>query len=98
MMNKGTMTALQDSAVYEAVEHALANFLGTDDLDEAMVELVAFRIDNFVKKSAKDLTLCARFDDMLAGTSTYVQTDLDELAMNDYIGELVEQLENYDVI
>jgi hypothetical protein len=95
---KRTMTALQDTVVYQAVEHALANFLGTDDLDETVVELVADRVRIQVEKMAEDPTWVGYFDDVLAGTSTYVQTDLDEVELNDYLCELVTQLEAYGVV
>lgn len=78
--------------LYQAVEHALANFTGEDDIDETIIELVAHRIDEHLERTG-DVS-----DDVLASTSTYVQTDLDEETLNDYVGELEEQLEAYGIL
>jgi len=89
-------------AAYEtlcsAVEHSLGNFLGTDDFDQEIIELVAMRIDEHLQKMADNPVLNGYFDDMLASTSTFVQSDMDEDTLNDYVGELVEQLEEYGVV
>jgi hypothetical protein len=79
--------------LYDAVEHALANFLCTDDLDENMIELVAHRLGEHIENIESPY-----FDDILASTSTYVQADLDEVELNDYIGELSTQLEDYGLL
>jgi hypothetical protein len=84
--------------LYQAVEHALANFTGEDDIDETIIELVAHRIDEHLEKMGADPVLTGYFDDILASTSTYVQTDMDEETLNDYVGELVEQMETYGVL
>ena len=77
-----------------AVEHALANFTGSDEpVDGDIVDLVANRIcehwDNRYSSS---------FIDILESTSTYVQCDLSELELNDYAGELETQLEEYGLL
>jgi hypothetical protein len=76
--------------IEDAVEHALANFLCTEDIDETMVELVADRIIEHWDRRDSDF-----FEDILASTSTYVLCDLDEVELNDYVGELDTQLDEY---
>jgi hypothetical protein len=79
---------------YDATEHALANFLGTDDLDQDMINLVA---DCCVQAIAA-LPNWDYFNTLLEKSSTYVQCDLSELEMADYVGELEEQLEDYGLL
>jgi hypothetical protein len=82
------------STYYDATEHALANFLGTDDLDQDMINLVA---DCCVQAIAA-LPDWSYFANLLEKSSTYVQCDLSELEMADYVGELEEQLEDYGLL
>ena len=89
-MKNETTTPVDYVTLYRAVDHALANFLGTDDVDEGIVELVAHRIaEHWDNRDS------GYFEDILASTSTYVQCDLDELELADYVGELETQLDDY---
>ena len=83
---------LNYETLYDAVEHALANFLCTEDLDQNVIELVANRIAEHW-----DERYSASFDNILESTSTYVMTDLDECELVDYVGELDTQLGDYEL-
>jgi hypothetical protein len=78
----------------EAAEHALANYLGTDDLDEAIIELVA----DCARQAVAALPDWTYFQNLLEKASTYVQVDMGELEMQDFTGELEEQLEDYGLL
>ncbi len=77
----------------QATEHAIANFTGDDEIDPDVVELVADLGRQAIQladegKYAQALMLVEK-------ASTFVQVDLDELEMTDWIGELDTQLEEY---
>ncbi len=89
-----TQTAtLNYTELCNAVEHALANYTGEDDIDGDIVELVANRIHEHWDKRGS-----YTFDEILESTSTYVQCDLSEEELADYAGELEEQLEAYGLL
>ena len=77
-----------------AAEHALANFLCTDDLDQDMIELVA----DCMRQAIAVVPNWSYFQSLLEKSSTYVQADLNELEMADYVGELEAQLEEYGLL
>lgn len=77
-----------------AAEDALANYLGTDDLNDATVELVA----DCMRQAVAVIPNWSYFQALLEKSSTYVQADLDELEMADYVGELETQLEEYGLL
>ena len=79
---------------YNAAEHALANFLGTDDIDQDVIELVG----DCAYQAVQVLPNWTYFHDLLEKASTYVRADMDELEMQDFVGELEEQLEAYDLL
>ena len=79
---------------FEASEHALANYLGTDDLNEATIELVA----DCTRQAVAAIPDWTHFQNLLEKASTYVQVDMDELEMQDFTGELETQLEDYGII
>lgn len=81
------------NAVSEAVEVALANFLGEDPTEE-QVELVAHRVLDALKKLQEGCGYFM-FENLVESSSTYVQTDLDELGLADYVGEIETQLEDF---
>ena len=82
------------STYYDSAEHALANFLGTDDLDQDMINLVA----DCCQQAVEVLPDWDYFNDLLEKSSTYVQADMDELQMADYVGELEAQLGDYGLL
>jgi hypothetical protein len=82
------------STYYDATEHALANFLGTDDIDQNIINLVA----DCCVQAIEALPNWSYFNDLLEKSSTYVQTDLNELELADYVGELETQLEDYGLL
>ena len=77
-----------------AAENALANYLGTDDLEEDTVELVA----DCMRQAVAVLPNWNYFTNLLEKSSTYVQCDLDEEELADYVGELESQMEDYGVL
>ena len=79
---------------YNAAEHALANFLGTDDLDQDMIELVG----DCCYQAVQQLPNATYFENLLEKASTYVQVDLDEDTMQDFVAELEHQLEAYELL
>jgi hypothetical protein len=79
---------------YDAAEHALANYLGTDDLDQDMIELVG----DCARQAVAALPNWTYFQNLLEKASTYVQVDLDEGEMQEFTGELEEQLEAYGLL
>jgi hypothetical protein len=82
--------------VTDAVEQALANFLGEDPTDD-QVELVTDRVLTGLRQLADGASYSV-LTTYLESSSTYVQTDLDELEMADYVGVLETQLEDYGVL
>jgi hypothetical protein len=82
------------STYYNAAEAALANFLGTDDIDQDTINLVA----NCCVQAIAVLPDWSYFTNLLEKSSTYVQCDLSELEMADYVGELETQLEDYGLL
>ena len=82
------------STYYDAAEHSLANFLGTDDIDQDMINLVA----DCCAQAVAALPNWDYFNNLLEKSSTYVQCDLSELEMADYVGELETQLEEYGLL
>lgn len=76
---------------YNAAEHALANFLGTDDLDQDVIELVG----DCMYQAVQVLPNWTYFNNLLEKASTYVQADMDEDTMQDFVAELEEQMEYY---
>jgi hypothetical protein len=79
---------------YNAAEHALANFLGTDDLDQDMIEVVG----DCAYEAVQKLPNWEYFSDLLEKASTYVRTDMNDLELQDFVGELEEQLEAYELL
>jgi hypothetical protein len=75
---------------YNATETALTNFLGTDDIDQDTINLVA----NCCVQAIEALPNASYFESLLEKSSTYVQTDLNELELADYVAELEHQLED----
>ncbi len=87
------MTNLTD--LYAAVEHAIANFSGEEEIDPDVVELVADLAKQAVDEATVGNYSYAR--DLVEKASTYVLTDLDELETNDWVCEVDNQLEEYGV-
>jgi hypothetical protein len=77
---------------YNATETALANFLGTDDIDQDTINLVA----NCCVQAIEALPNWSYFNGLLEKSSTYVQCDLENLG--DYVYELETQLEEYGLL
>jgi len=79
---------------YDAAQEALANYLGTDDPDQDMINLVA----NCCVDAIAALPNESYFESLLEKSSTYVQTDLNELEMQSYVDELETQLVTYGLL
>jgi len=82
------------STYYVAVENALANYFGVDEINEETVELVA---DCCIQAVAA-LPNWSYYQSLLEKASTYCQTDLDELELTDFVSELETQLEEYGLV
>lgn len=86
---------MSDFTVYlAAAEAALANYLGTDDLDEGVVEMVA----DCMHQAVAALPNWRYSTSLLEKASTYVQSDLDELELNDFVAECELQLEEFGLM
>ena len=79
---------------YDAAEAALANYTGEDDIDPSTIELVT----DLLIQAVKVLPNWGYYQSLLEKSSSYVQTDLDELELNDYVGELETQLEDFGLV
>jgi len=79
---------------YDAAQEALANYLGTDDLDQDMINLVA----NCCVDAIAALPNEAYFECLLEKSSSYVQADLNESEMQNYVDELETQLVTYGLL
>ena len=96
-MNKQP-TLAPETPLYDAVEAAIANFLGNDDFNEAVTELVATRVAKALDLVAEDGFIDERFDTLLESASTYVLTDLSKDELADWVGELETQLEEFGLL
>jgi len=86
---------MTDFATYlEAAEHAIANYTGEDDLDEATIELVA----DCCRQAVAVLPNWNYFHSLLEKASTYVLVDMDEDELEQFTAELEEQLEDYGIV
>jgi hypothetical protein len=77
-----------------AAEDALTNFLGDDDINQDMINLVA----NCCVDAVAALPNESYFESLLEKSSTYVQTDLNESEMQNYVDELETQLVTYGLL
>jgi len=82
------------STYYDAAETALANFLGTDDIDQDTINLVA----DCCVQAIEALPNASYFESLLEKSSSYVQADLNELELADYVAELEHQLEDFGLL
>lgn len=73
----------------QAAELALVNYLGTDDLNEATVELVA----DCMRQAVAALPNRSYYYNLLEKASTYVLTDMNEHELRDFTCELEDALE-----
>lgn len=83
-----------ENEFYNAAEHALANFLGTDDIDQDVIELVG----DCAYQALQVLPDWNYFTSILEKSSTYVRADMDLEELQDYVAELEEQLEAYGLL
>jgi len=91
-----TYNTLMDnlSTYCEAAEAALANYFGIDEINEDTVFLVA----DCARSAVAALPDWSYYQSLLEKASTYCQTDLDELELTDFVGELETQLEEYGLV
>ena len=95
-MNDASFEFVTDWETYlKASEHAIANFTGDDDIDPDVVELVAGLGRQAIELA--DQGKCAQALMLVEKASTFVQVDLDDLQMTDWIGELDTQFEDYGI-
>ena len=79
---------------YSAAEHALANYLGTDYLDQDIIELVA----DCMRQAIAALPNRTYYYNLLEKASTYVEVDMDDDTMQDFTDELEAQMENWGLL
>ena len=79
---------------YNAAEDALTNFLGDDDINQDMINLVA----NCCVDAVAALPNESYFESLLEKSASYVQCDLNELEMQSYVDELETQLVTYGLL
>ena len=79
---------------YNAAEHALANYFGIDEFNQELIELVG----DCMFEAVQQLPNWAYYNNLLQKASTYLQTDMNDLELNDFVGELEEQLEAYGLV
>lgn len=77
----------------KATEKAIANFTGDDDVDPVVVELVADLGRQAVEQAEAGNYRYAI--DLAEKASTFVQVDLTDLEMQDWVGELDAQYEEH---
>jgi hypothetical protein len=85
---------MTDFEYYNAAEHALANFLGTDDIDQDVIELVG----DCAYQAVQVLPDWNYFNSILEKSSTYVRADMSLEELSDYVAELEDQLEAYELL
>jgi hypothetical protein len=73
---------------YNAAEDALANFLGDDDINQDMINLVA----NCCVDAVAALPDESYFESLLEKSSTYVYADMSVWELQNYVNELETQL------
>jgi hypothetical protein len=78
---------------YNAAEHALANYLGTD-ADQDMVELVG----DCIYEAVQALPNQAHFNGILEKSSTYVYADMSPDELEIYVSELLDQIDAYELL
>ncbi len=88
-----TMTDFQ--TYLDACEHAIANFTGSDDIDPDVVEMVADLARQAVDQAEQGNYTYA--ENLIEKASTYVQSDLDEQELVDWVGEVDTQLDEYGI-
>ena len=98
MMNETAVTNYDEETLYEAIEHALSNVIGHDDIDTDVIQSVADRVAHVLEKCDED-----ELEDELVQTSELLDESFDadlwdEVELNDYVCELVTQLEEYEVL
>jgi len=79
---------------YACAEHALANFLGTDDLDQDMIELVG----DCLFEAVAALPDATYFENLLEKSSSYVLVDMNPDTLAYYVAVLEHHMEEYDLI
>lgn len=84
----------KEATYYDAAEHALANYLGENNFDQDLVELVG----DCMRSAVTVLPNWTYFHNLLEKASTYVEVDMDEDTMQDFTGELEQQLEDYGLL
>jgi hypothetical protein len=77
-----------------AAEDALANFLGDDDIDQDMINLVA----NCCVDAVAAMPDESYFESLLEKSSTYVYADMSVWELQNYVNELETQLVTYGLV
>ena len=89
------LTTTDYQTYLDACEHAIANFTGSDDIDPDTVELVAELAVQAMRAALQNQFTYA--ESLIEKASTYVQVDLDEEELVDWVGEVDTQLNEYGI-
>ena len=89
------LTNMSDYAKYFfAAEDALTNFLGDDDINQDMINLVA----NCCVDAVAALPNESYFESLLEKSSSYVYADMSVWELQNYVNELETQLVTYGLL
>ena len=95
MNDVGFVFVTEADPFIKAAEQAVMNFTGDDDVDPVVVELVADLGRQAVEQAEAGNYRYAI--DLAEKASTFVQVDLTDLEMQDWVGELNQQFEDYSI-
>jgi hypothetical protein len=86
------------SNLREAVDEAIANFVGHDEYDEETVDVVQDQIYFNVKQYLDEKISYGDLLLFIEATTTYVQADLSEDELDQYVAGMVDSLEEWGVL
>jgi hypothetical protein len=86
------------SNLREAVDEAIANFVGNDEYDEETVDVVHDQIHFNVKQYLDEKISYGDLLLFIEATTTYVQADLSEDELDQYVAGMVDSLEEWGVL
>jgi hypothetical protein len=86
------------SNLRKAVDEAIANFVGHDEYDEETVDVVHDQIHFKVKQYLDEKISYGDLLLFIEATTTYVQVDLSEDELDQYVAGMVDSLEEWGVL
>jgi len=94
-MTASPLALVNNENVWNACDDAIANFLGSDDYDRAMVDVVAGRVTEGLEKllDVDNYFTEIDFETLIESASTYVQTDLEPVELACWCSFVEDSLE-----